>query len=81
MDTLSGTKPPQPPATTAGAETAAVQSQILKAGTTQKDDVAEIVNIEDESTTPAKKAAGSPLSNYFVSTRVVSNCQSADCHP
>jgi hypothetical protein len=80
MDTLSGTKPPQPPATTAGAETAAVQAHILEAGTTQKDSVAETVNIEDGGTTPAKKAAGSPLKNYFVSARVVSRCHFAHFH-
>jgi hypothetical protein len=78
MDTLGGTKPPQPPTTTAGAEAAAVQAQILEVGKTQKDHATEAVDIGDDGSPTAKKAAASPLKNYFVSARLLSSHHSVD---
>lgn len=66
MDTNTGSKPPQPPAATAGAETAAMQAQILEAGNTPKDLVTEVIVKDNNGTTPPKKAADNGLKNYFV---------------
>jgi hypothetical protein len=66
MDTITGSKPPQPPAATAGAETVAIQAQVLESGNTQKDLGTEAIVQDEDSTTPPKKAAENGLKNYFV---------------
>lgn len=67
MDTIGGSKPPQPPAASAAGENAAVTAQAIEAGTTQKDDVAKAIELPEDGKKPAKKAADSNMKHYFVS--------------
>jgi ATP-binding cassette subfamily B (MDR/TAP) protein 1 len=73
MDTIAGSKPPQPLAATAGAESAAMQAQVLKSGNTQKDPAAEVIVPDKDGATPPKKAAENGLKNYFVGDPYIYN--------
>ena len=67
MSTSDEVKLPPPPAATAGAETAALNAQILKAGNAEDD---RVVELKEEPTNDAAKAKDIPqagLKNYFVS--------------
>lgn len=66
MDTIGGSKPPQPPAASAAGENAAVTAQVIEAGTTQKDDVAKAIEVQEDGKKPTKKAE-SNMKHYFVS--------------
>jgi hypothetical protein len=66
MDTIIGSKPPQPPAATAGAETVAIQAQVLESDKTQKGPVTEAIVQDEDGTIQPKKAAENGLKNYFV---------------
>ena len=67
MDTNPGSKPLQPPTATAGGEQAVLQEQILQMGTTQKDNVDEVIDLKETGDTVAKKPPTNPMMNYFVS--------------
>jgi hypothetical protein len=66
MATPTGAKPPPPPAANAEAESAAFAAQVLEAGTTEKDRVAETVKNDGDASPKAKKAS-TGMTNYFVS--------------
>jgi hypothetical protein len=66
MDTINRSKHPQPPAATAGVETAAMQAQVLEAGTKQKDVFAEKIEQSEDGTATDKKPSENGLKNYFV---------------
>jgi hypothetical protein len=79
MATLTGDKaPPPPPAANTEAEGAAFAAQVLEAGTTEKDRVAETVESDGDASPKAKKASAG-LMNYFVSNvcpfKAVANAQ------
>jgi predicted nucleic-acid-binding Zn-ribbon protein len=74
MDTIGGSKPPQPPAASAAGENAAVTVQVIGAGTAQKDDVAKAIEVQEHGKKPAKKAAESNMKHYFVSILQCKNC-------
>jgi hypothetical protein len=63
MDTNNGSKPP---ATTAGAEAAAMQTQILEAGTKQDELVVGTIEKNEHGTTTIEKKPDNGLKNYFV---------------
>jgi hypothetical protein len=67
MDTIGGSKRPQPPTASAAGENATVTAQVIEAGTTQKNDVDAAVEVHEDGTKPAKKAAGGNMKHYFVS--------------
>jgi hypothetical protein len=66
MDNITGSKPPQPPAATTGAEIVAIQAQVLESSNTQKGLIKEAIVQDEDGTTPPKKAAENGLKNYFV---------------
>jgi len=68
MDTNPGSKPLQSPTATAGGEQAVLQEQILHMGTTQKDNVDDVIDIKEADDTAAKKPPANPMMNYFVSS-------------
>ena len=75
MSAVDNAKPVLPRAT-AEAETAALNAQILKTGTTQKDNIVELNQGTDDGVAETKKAPEAGLKNYFVSTNTVehTNC-------
>ncbi|KAF1913018.1 P-loop containing nucleoside triphosphate hydrolase protein [Ampelomyces quisqualis] len=65
MDTIGRSKPPQPPAASAAGGNVAVTAQILEAGTTQKDNVAETFEVHEDGKNSVKKSGDSNMKNYF----------------
>lgn len=59
--------PPPPPAATAGAETAALNAQVLKAGNTENNRVVELTDETTDDAGKTKKPSQAGLGNYFVS--------------
>jgi hypothetical protein len=68
MDSMNGSKLPQPPAATAEAETAASQAQAIKAVNMDKDAVTETSDPDGNDLSTPKKTPEGGMKNYFVRT-------------
>jgi hypothetical protein len=68
MDSMNGSRPPQPPAATAEAETAALQAQVVEVEKTDKDIVVESSNPNHGGTSTSEKTPENGMKNYFVRT-------------
>jgi hypothetical protein len=66
MDNISGTKPAPRPGATVGAETVAIQAQVLEVGDIQKDMVKEKIELDEKGVKGAKPVPDNGLKNYFV---------------
>ena len=67
MSTVSDGKPPPPPATTAEAEMAALNAEILETGNANNGRIVEVAEEINGNAAKTKKAPQAGLNNYFVS--------------
>jgi ATP-binding cassette subfamily B (MDR/TAP) protein 1 len=74
MASLDQSKPPPPPGATAEAEAAALNSQILEAGSKDHSHVVELSDAQKDGLPVAKKPANAGLANYFVSSHSSTSC-------
>lgn len=70
MDSMNESKPVQPSAAIAEAETAAVQVRLLEAGKTNKSIVGESSDTNEDGTSTPKKAPARGMKDYFVRTLI-----------